>query len=808
MSSYSSRQPRTSHRNQMRYMPKTPSGTNPQPPLTTALRSSSATSSSSTSSSRPDASASDENFVAYLPHDEAVASGLGPEAGGLDAVESQTVVDLLNDELAALLKMKPREFWKQVARNTSLHTFLDSYLRSRYRWYDLPHGGPEGIVAGVVVGETNLCRRVFMVLYRMSSNKDPGAASSTSLSMKDHTALLQEKKLLDLPKLLDTCAIYGHDNAELTSSLVMNAIKAQRISSDDIRTVASQFLSIVHTMHDRCTSSLEMLSSSKSHDINGFNQLHNDFLEVLDFINDAVVTLDAFVEAYRPASLSFCASFEMSYGTDELLNTLARIHDSLLPSLFYGFKMISSSTSDEAFLLSIKILSKRTVKFGWVLLEYCYLNDLLPQDQLHVTANMLPAKVEDPLIRGEILLQKLKEMHGEANYAFHEILNSETFLQSLERDFNLSVRVNSLYSNGWIYLDAAHLQYLSQLTGSSHVFTPQTSKISSVPSLSIEPEKDEEAAMMESKISQIKDLFPDYGKGFLSACLEIYDNNPEQVIQHILEGTLHEDLSSLDTSLEVIQPRNPTPTNNRKDKGKGVLVHEPESRGSAPVKSDLKMKGIIENSSSSSSSSASGAHMQGRFTRKSDDVVPDAAVLDSKKDKMQIRSAILAAENEYGNEKEYEDEYDDSFDELGLSIVESSYEETEKIDNMVSDNNSGSSSATRWSSNKKPQFYVKDGKNYSYKVTGAVAVGNTKEAAVVNQAQRETIHGLGRGGNLPLGAVRELTGSQVEDDDLGMDTADDAGRGRGRGGRGRRGGRNNYRKDRAMKKHFAGLGGL
>lgn len=42
-----------------------------------------------------------------------MASGLGPDAGGLDAVESQAVVDLLNDELARLLRMKLRDFWKE-----------------------------------------------------------------------------------------------------------------------------------------------------------------------------------------------------------------------------------------------------------------------------------------------------------------------------------------------------------------------------------------------------------------------------------------------------------------------------------------------------------------------------------------------------------------------------------------------------------------------------------------------------------------------------------------------------------------------
>ena len=31
---------------------------------------------------------------------------------------------------------------------------------------------------------------------------------------------MQEKKLLDMPKLLDICAIYGHENEDLTRSLV------------------------------------------------------------------------------------------------------------------------------------------------------------------------------------------------------------------------------------------------------------------------------------------------------------------------------------------------------------------------------------------------------------------------------------------------------------------------------------------------------------------------------------------------------------------------------------------------------------
>lgn len=35
-----------------------------------------------------------------------------------------------------------------------------------------------------------------------------------------YVAILQQKKLLDLPKLLDVCAIYSHENEDLTRVLV------------------------------------------------------------------------------------------------------------------------------------------------------------------------------------------------------------------------------------------------------------------------------------------------------------------------------------------------------------------------------------------------------------------------------------------------------------------------------------------------------------------------------------------------------------------------------------------------------------
>lgn len=340
-----------------------------------------------------------------------------------------------------------------------------------------------------------------------------------------------------------------------------------------------------------------------------------------------------------------------------------------------------------------------------------------------------------------------------------------------------------------------------------------------VTSLTNKVTADEDAIIMESKISQIKDLFPDYGNGFLSACLDVYNQNAEEVIQRILEGTLHKDLLSLDTSLEQMEAPKQAPKNSN-DKGKGVAVMESETEN----RRDKKGKGLLMESSSQLAAASSAfpsvyegvaaagplpsspmsAH--GRYTRKSKDDQPNFEVLELKTAKDSMRTMVLAAG---GDIDEYEDEYDDSFDDLGLSVVESTSEEVEN------ENAKGYSGG--WNnSQKKTQFYVKDGKNYSYKVAGSIAVSSARDAAIVSQTQRETIHGLGRGGNVPLGSVVKKFADDSNEPATNEDSSNPLnGGGAGRGssssrgnnrGRGRGGGQ--YRKNQAMKKHFAGLTGL
>ncbi|XP_071702129.1 uncharacterized protein [Rutidosis leptorrhynchoides] len=554
---------------------------------------------------------------------------------------------------------------------------------------------------------------------------------------------MQEKKLLDLPKLLDICAIYGHENEDLIRSIVTNAIQAQPSIHDSFSAAISHFLSIVHTMYERCTTSIEVLLSSPVPQDDGSTRLRSDYLEVMDFINDAIVSMDALISAYKQAALYFSCPVLTSYGSDELLKILARLHDSLLPTLQQGFQIIFTTKKDDMLSkvgISLKILSSRITNFSWNLLNLCYLSEELFKESILIpsASKIFPAQVEDPTIRADILIQTFREISEECSTIKDGTNLNNTLLQSIENNYQLINRLEILQNERWISMDNEQLKFLSGIISVS------TSK--SIPHLSSNKavEMDEDDAIIESKISQVKDLFPDYGKGFISACLDVYNNNPEEVIQRILEGTLHSDLLSLDTSLAVVPPKTAAPSASIKDKGKGKLVEDltpaPAPGPTSTSTSISAPANVLPQSSSSSSSSV------GRFIRKSTTNVPDNQFLNSK-DETANSFALQSM-------REYEDEYDDSFDDLGLGVGDSGLDDlNEKVN---SSETSSASDAYRWGSRQKPQFFVKDGKNYSYKVSGSVAAANYNEASIVNQAQKGMIHGLGKGGNFPLGAAQKI----------------------------------------------------
>lgn len=140
-----------------------------------------------------------------------------------------------------------------------------------------------------------------------------------------------------------------------------------------------------------------------------------------------------------------------------MLTTLARLHDSLLPSLLRGFRSILGVAEDRNkeisrdllsnVVVSLKMLSKRIATFGWKLIYLCYLSDEVFQDSysLPVSMKMFPANVEDPVIRADILIQTIRDLTGEQTQGGQ---NWGTLIQEIEKNHKLMSRIELLRNSG------------------------------------------------------------------------------------------------------------------------------------------------------------------------------------------------------------------------------------------------------------------------------------------------------------------------------------------------------------------------
>lgn len=142
-----------------------------------------------------------------------------------------------------------------------------------------------------------------------------------------------------------------------------------------------------------------------------------------------------------------------------MLTTLARLHDSLLPSLQRGFRImlgvvedrnkeISSDLLSNVF-TSLKILSTRIAKFGWKLLYFCYLSDEAFQStySLPVSMKMFPANVEDPVVRADILIQTIRDLTGDHTHGPGGPTWG-TFIQNIEKNHKMMGRIELLRNTG------------------------------------------------------------------------------------------------------------------------------------------------------------------------------------------------------------------------------------------------------------------------------------------------------------------------------------------------------------------------
>ncbi|XP_075800267.1 activating signal cointegrator 1 complex subunit 2 isoform X1 [Microtus pennsylvanicus] len=429
------------------------------------------------------------------------------------------------NDLDWLLALPHDKFWCQVVFDETLQKCLDSYLRYVPRKFD-EWVAPTPEVADM---QKHLHRSVFLTFLRMSTHKE---SKDHFISPSAFGEILYNNFLFDIPKILDLCVLFGKGNSPLLQKMIGNIFIQQPSYYNDldetVPTILQELKDIVLYLCDTCTT----------------------LWAFLDIFPLACQTFQKHDFCYRLASFYETAIPEMESAIKK-----RRLEDSKL--LGDMWQRLSHSKK------------KLMEVFHIILNRIC----LLPI--LESSNDNIQGFIEEFL---QIFSSVLQEKRFLRDYdSFFPVAEDISLLQqaSSALDETRTAYILQAVESAWEGVDRQKIKDTkepSQAKDPNNGVTTAVKPVSERPSQLENSEEDEECkgaaaalgptvcgVQLDSLISQVKDLLPDLGEGFILACLEHYSYDSEQVINNILEDRLAPELSQLDRSLKRQVKPDPTP---------------------------------------------------------------------------------------------------------------------------------------------------------------------------------------------------------------------------------------------------------
>nr|XP_010347468.1 activating signal cointegrator 1 complex subunit 2 isoform X2 [Saimiri boliviensis boliviensis] len=451
-----------------------------------------------------------------------------------------------------------------VIFDETLQKCLDSYLRYVPRKFDeWVAPAPE-----VVDMQKRLHRSVFLTFLRMSTHKE---SKDHFISPSAFGEILYNNFLFDIPKILDLCVLFGKGNAPLLQKMIGNIFTQQPSYYNDLDETMPTILQVFSNILQHCGLQGDGASSTPQKLEERGRLTPNDMplLELKDiilYLCDTCTTLWAFLDIFPLA----CQTFQKH----DFCYRLASFYEAAIPEMESAIKkrrLEDSKLLGDLWQRLSHSRKKLMEIFHIILNQIC----LLPI--LESSCDNIQGFIEEFLQIFSSLLQEKKFLRDYD--ALFPVAEDISLLQQASSvlDETRTAYILHAVESAWEGVDRrkatdAKDPSVTEEPNGEHngvaVTAEAVSQVSSHPENSEEEECMGAAAAvglavcgveLDSLISQVKDLLPDLGEGFILACLEYYHYDPEQVINNILEERLAPTLTQLDRNLDREMKPDPTP---------------------------------------------------------------------------------------------------------------------------------------------------------------------------------------------------------------------------------------------------------
>ncbi|XP_054326248.1 activating signal cointegrator 1 complex subunit 2 isoform X4 [Pongo pygmaeus] len=426
-----------------------------------------------------------------------------------------------------------------VIFDETLQKCLDSYLHYVPRKFD------EGVASApeVVDMQKRLYRSVFLTFLRMSTHKE---SKDHFISPSAFGEILYNNFLFDIPKILDLCVLFGKGNSPLLQKMIGNIFTQQPSYYSDLDETLPTILQVFSNILQHCGLQGDGASTTpqKLEERGRLTPSDMPLLELKDivlYLCDTCTTLWAFLDIFPLA----CQTFQKHDFCYRLLGDLWQRLSHSRKKLMEIFHIILNQ------ICLLPILESSCDNIQGFIEEFLQIFSSLLQEKRFLR----DYDALFPVAEDISLLQQASSVLDETRTAY--------ILQAVESAWEGVVRRKAT--------DAKEPSVTEEHNGEPNrvvVMAEAVSQASSHPENSEEEECMGAAAAvgpavcgveLDSLISQVKDLLPDLGEGFILACLEYYHYDPEQVINNILEERLAPTLSQLDRNLDREMKPDPTP---------------------------------------------------------------------------------------------------------------------------------------------------------------------------------------------------------------------------------------------------------
>ncbi|KAF9183821.1 hypothetical protein BGZ51_003731 [Haplosporangium sp. Z 767] len=644
----------------------------------------------------------------------------------LTEVEFSIAVDDWNDALSRILKYNNKTFWTELLQNTSLARFLNSFLGE----YATFRGGQGDIW---VMELREVVRRVLMMYRRIAetiSGQDASAVSASLLEdqeCNDPGSVLLDLGVISTSVLMDLAGIYGSSDPEGVSKIISSLLQNAPGLINDFRTSTGTVVQIVRRVQKRFEKGVSGETGKSKGKGKGVSPAMSPEPSLLELDQGKIA--EAMQYAVALSNISYAldaistASPLLAYELQQhplFLECLISCYNYTLPAL--SKILLNSQVGGQAKAQpTLEFLRQRMLSIVNNILEgickqhhpFAGHSDALgagtpadlDEDASAALTDSLCGVIIDlyeesplqehmtPMLDAPMILDL------EIQFSISDLLTNiiaEIFKGENDRLSHWVVRLRDLRefnpaTQSFVYehnmrksekmareMSSIYINHDKDRSGSTIISDANEQRIQVSP-MSIDQEEDYVKRTL--LISQLQDLFPDLGDGFLEACLLTYKDDPEMVTMRLLEENLPSDLAMMDRSTARSLPRRveSTPTSMAL-----VKVSTPEEHEEQDLLStrrnifdgdafDVFSGNVVDKS---------------KVSRGKTGPKDAAVVLDDKTFVAQHKSAILQAVDTM-----YDDEYDDTYDSMGLNSTGADFKLVDDVnlntDEGVTKNNTG-----------------------------------------------------------------------------------------------------------------------